>query len=750
MTANVGRWETVVSRSKKGPSTFAPKISEKKRGGVQAMEKMPKLEDLVTLQPMKESQTMFGAFCNVKENGTKKVKTAMAHGHGDDGSQPKSSPRAEHGNNQKKRNNEKSQHGKGASKPQTLQAAVKLLSQETLEKALNQSKKAFPNSTLLWLKDLASFLNVHFEEVPFEDPVHTNERSDFPSCELPTGVKQVVVRTLQGATNNVLEIFFYHCVNSMVTDLSKGLSIYGYQIVVQLLAYMSPAIVLGDLTKYSELLNENQGRPLRCLSILWALGQCGLKDLPTALRVFFEIMFPTISSKQCAPFILGHLDLVLKTHAKKLHLGTKSLGLTGYFTLLDFFNQSKPTCLTSVEMKKLTKSILPKLKMVAYGIGSGGNASSSSVSPANLHLFFPSYLSRVDTTGPLKGEFLASLVECLVQDPKGSFSVWRELYIKHLPQSGTLLKHLVDNQGSTMTEKIDKGQLKETIQSFQITNEELRASGAPGGRGSGAAEPAGLGLCEENCTPLLAKTEAAIEASSAVGRGKKWFLRLLTLAIGFLLVDVFLLSQGVFQNSYAFQILVAAGLSTAHLDQIHAKTEMLLQYSRSSMDQLRSWIGADLPALYSDAVDAMAPHLATLKEKAGEVGVVVARVAVDLSEAALELWAALAAKVEEELRTPGGVRGAIVENVTLAYETTVLHLQWAWAHASAHAAEVWAFLVAQWTLIKAALESNEAAMGIWLAVVEAWELIVSVITNLVTQGYAWCSQHLAELQSMVK
>ena len=114
--------------------------------------------------------------------------------------------------------------------------------------------------------------------------------------------------------------------------------------------------------------------------------------------------------------------------------------------MLDFFNQSKPTCLTSVEMKKLTKSILPKLKMVAYGIGSGGNASSSSVSPANLHLFFPSYLSRVDTTGPLKGEFLASLVECLVQDPKGSFSVWRELYIKHLPQSGTLLKHLVDNQ----------------------------------------------------------------------------------------------------------------------------------------------------------------------------------------------------------------------------------------------------------------------------------------------------------------
>ena len=100
-------------------------------------------------------------------------------------------------------------------------------------------------------------------------------------------------------------------------------------------------------------------------------------------------------------------------------------------------------------MKKLTKSILPKLKAVAYGTGAGGGTSKSAATPAskgNLHLFFPSYLSRADTTGPLKPEFLASLIECLVQDPKGSFSVWRELYMKNLPQSGTLLKHLVDNQ----------------------------------------------------------------------------------------------------------------------------------------------------------------------------------------------------------------------------------------------------------------------------------------------------------------
>jgi len=735
MTANVGRWETVASRSKRGPSIVTK--TEKKRVG--AMDQMPKLEDLVVLQPLKETQTMFGAFSNVKENG-RKIKAAPTHGQGDDGHQTKLSPRPGDAANSKKR--EKS-HAKGGSKPQTLQAAVKLLSQEALEKALMLSKKAFPNSPLLWLKDMASYLNVHFEEVPFDDPTHVNERSDFPSSELPSGLKQVVVRTLQGATNNVLEIFFFHCVQSMVTDLSKGLSIYGYQIVVQLLAYMSPAIVLGDLTKYSELLVENQGRPLRSLAVLWALGQCGLKDLPTALRVFFEIMFPAISSKQCAPFILGHLDLVLKAHVKRLHLGTKSLGLTGYFTLLDFFNQSKPTCVTSLEMKKLTKSILPKLKLIAYGrsgSGSGGDVSNASSAPAaNLHLFFPSYLSRVDTTGPLKGEFLASLVECLVQDPKGSFSVWRELYIKHLPQSGTLLKHLVDNQGTKMTEKISKGQLKETIQSFQITNEELRAGAAPtsSSRQSGGGVPAGLGLCEENCPPLLAKTEAAIEASSAVGRGKKWFLRLLTLAVGVLLVDVFVLARGVLEDSLAFRLLLAAGLSSAHLDQIVGKTEMLLERAQASMLQLRGWLDADLPALYADAVDAAAPYSRVLREKALEAVVVVGGILYDGAVAAGDLWTSLVERVD-------------AEKIWRVYEESIRHLEWAWAHVSAHVAETWAFLVAQWTMVKEALESNEAALGLWLAVVETWELVVVAVTNVIAQTYAWCRQGFADFESMIK
>ena len=74
----------------------------------------------------------------------------------------KSSPRPGENPNQKKKNDKNQPK---AVKPVSLSVAAKSLSQEALEKALSHSKKAFPNSTLLWLKDVASFLNVHFEEV---------------------------------------------------------------------------------------------------------------------------------------------------------------------------------------------------------------------------------------------------------------------------------------------------------------------------------------------------------------------------------------------------------------------------------------------------------------------------------------------------------------------------------------------------------------------------------------------------------
>lgn len=698
--ANIGRWETVVSsRSKKGS---APTKGSDKKRAMQSLENMPKIESLVQLQPVKETPTMYEAFA--KEN--KKGK-----GYGDDtGESTKSSPRAG-GDNAGNRKSGKEKQTK-SSKPASLNASMKALTVDSLEKALNQSKKAFPNANLLWLKDMASFLNLHFEDIPFEDPVHANERPDFPSCELPSGIKQLLIRTMQGATNNVLEIFFFHCVQSMVTDLSKGLSVYGYQITTQLLAYMSPSIVMGGFTKYSEILTEHQGRPLRCLSILWAIGQCGQKDLQTGLRIFFDLMFPLVSSRPLAPFILGHLDLILSVHAKHLTKGSKSLGLTEFFTLLDYFNQSNPTSITSVEMKKLSKSVVPKLKVLAYGTDPS----------ASLHHFFPSYLSRVDTGGPLKSDILASLVSCLIQD-KNTFSIWRQIYTKHLPQSGMLLKYLVDSQGSKITSKIDKNQLKETVRSFQVTNEELKAVSKQ--------TPAGLQLCEDSCQPLLDKTVMAIQQASAVGRGARLFLRGLSLLFGLMIIDVLILSKGQPEESFTFKSLRNAGLSP-YLDQVMVKTTHLLLIARD-------WVTVDLPIIYSQAVEFVSPYMLIVKEY---IFIFISVVWKYLQDGFQHLSHGVNLAVDYVEREAPGFKESALKRIAHTYETIHQYGLFILRKVSEHGLDIWVLVVGHIEDLKSALQGSETFMRIWAAVLETWEIVTKIVFELVGQLYTWFQQNL--------
>jgi len=662
--ANIGRWETVVSKSRK----VAPSIPKKK--AMQALENMPKIEDLVSLQPMKESETMFGAFNGAKHNKNK--------GQGNEGS--KSSLRPGQENLVAKKNIKDKVIQQKSLKPKTLVAAMKTLSHESLEKALNQSKRAFPSATLLWLKDMASFLNVHFEEVPLEDPVHSNERADYPACELPSLVKQVVVKTMQGSTNNVLEMFFYHCVQSMTADLSKGLSIYGYQIVVQLLGFMSPTNVLGDLTKYSELLAENQGRPLRCLAILWAIGQCGQKDLNTGLRVFFDIMHPLVSTRQLAPFILGNLDLILKLNGKHLNQGSKSLGLQGYFTVLDFFNQSKPTSLTSVEMNQLSKSILPKLKILAYG-----------KDLSKMHQFFPSYLSRINSTGPLRSEYLSSLVQCLTEDSK-SFSIWRELYIKQLPASGMLLKHLVDCQESRAVEGIDKGLLKDTVKSFVITNEEMRAAYKQ--------EPAGLHICEENCEALLAKTVSALEAASPVGKSKRVVGRLLMLMGLTVLLDL-LVAKGHSEHCLTNKLIQSAGLAPF--------SDMMILKFQNLSEEINHWVLVDLPIIYGNAVDYTAPYSSILKSYWFLCLKTLIDVYAWVLNHAIIIWTWLMATMANELP---GLKESLESKLEVYWDATLLLSHNILDFFTFHGMYLMERLAAYGTDIKVAMESNDAALGI--------------------------------------
>lgn len=70
----------------------------------------------------------------------------------------------------------------------------------------------------------------------------------------------------------------------MATDMSKGLSALGHKIYLQYLAMKDPKIASTNLQKHSVLRNSYQNRQNIGLSVLWALGQAGLKDFNIGLK----------------------------------------------------------------------------------------------------------------------------------------------------------------------------------------------------------------------------------------------------------------------------------------------------------------------------------------------------------------------------------------------------------------------------------------------------------------------------------
>jgi hypothetical protein len=59
---------------------------------------------------------------------------------------------------------------------------------------------------------------------------------------------------------------------------------------LQLLAFQNPSITVSNIQKVTALRNSYQNRQSIGLTILWALGQGGMKDLQTGLKgLYFNL-----------------------------------------------------------------------------------------------------------------------------------------------------------------------------------------------------------------------------------------------------------------------------------------------------------------------------------------------------------------------------------------------------------------------------------------------------------------------------
>ncbi|XP_048209222.1 transmembrane protein 214 [Perognathus longimembris pacificus] len=450
----------------------------------------------------------------------------------------------------------------------SLEEAMKALDVAALQKELDKSQSVFTGNPSIWLKDLASYLNYKLQ-APRSEPTLSQHTHDYPYSLVSRELRGIIRGLLTKAAGS-LELFFDHCLFTMLQELDKtpGESLHGYRICIQAILQDRPKIVTANLAKFLELLRSHQSRPAKCLTIMWAMGQAGFSSLTEGLKVWLGIMLPVLGIKSLSPFAIAYLDRLFLMHPNL----TKGFGMIGpkdFFPLLDFAYMPNNS-LTSSLQEQLCQ-LYPRLKVLAFG----------AKPESTLHTYFPSFLSRATPSCPagMKKELLSSLAQCLTMDPL-STSVWRQLYPKHLSQSSLLLEHLLSTW-EQIPKKMQKS-LQETIQSFKLTNQELLKKGNPH-----------VVTCDAACKGLL---------EQARGPRPPWtrlLLLLLVFAVGFLCHDWW--SHGSFQASLTGRLLQSSGVLPAG-QQVCAKV-----YSYSL--QGYSWLEETLPVCSSHLLTMVRPSL---------------------------------------------------------------------------------------------------------------------------------------------
>ncbi|XP_028296167.1 transmembrane protein 214 [Gouania willdenowi] len=553
---SVGKWEVV----KKGKKSNA---AEKKNGG--GARKALGESNQPSRPPLKMSETLFEGFEKMTKKQNKEQVPPAAESSNKKASSSKPSKKSHSSNNT-------------PSPPpprKTLEEAFKSLDISDLKQQLARSQSLFPENPSVWVKDLAGYLNLHLT-APETEPTLSSYAHDYPYCLTGKELKGVI-KGLIGRCSNVLPDFFDYCIYTMLRELDRqsGEPLHGYRVCIQAILQDKSRIATQNLPEYLELLRSVQNRPVKCLTIMWALGQAGFYDLSQGLKVWLGIMLPVLGVKSLSSYAIAYLERLLLLHANL----TKGFGIMGpkeFFPLLDFAFMPKNAL--SPSLQEQLRRLYPRLKVLAFG-----------AKPENtLHTYLPSFLSRATPNCPddMKRELLNSMTECLCVDAQ-SLGVWRQLYTKHLVQSGLLLDHLLKSW-SVLPPKLRKN-LKETIQSFRVTNEEM-------GDAVGSQD---LQECAALCQNLQVKMR---------GRGFPWSKLLLVLLVfiaGFVAHD--LRSHGSVAESTTVKYLQTSGLTSVS-QQAWSKITM---YSKQGF----SWLELNTPYYYSECVRVLGPILEQVLEK---------------------------------------------------------------------------------------------------------------------------------------
>jgi len=461
--------------------------------------------------------------------------------------------------------------------PSTLAQAVKEnLRVEDLKNLLESSQVRFPDSPLLWVRDVAAYLNL---KLVTEPPSVGDVLGGEPSTVLTANMKKVINVMLQKCSDSMKETFFETCVANTAHDLSKGLCVAGWRILTQLLAETNPTLVTAHINRYIELRNSYQNRPNVCQSILWSTGQAGNKSLHSGIKVWLEIMLPVITMKHYTKFVVDYLASLLATHniTKATVLNKPVMDIPNFLTVQDtvFIVSTQ----INKEYAKTLRDLYPALRAIA-------------VAGCKNHELFPELLGRLGNLAMPDQvvDTLELLSICLTATPAAMVH-WHKAYTSHLPQSGQLLQYL-DTNWSRFKSALDVPEFHETIEAFEDYNLSV-------------INKEGLPLASQGCISLSGKMSTP---------GMPWFpwktLSFLLLISTAAIINLDCQKHGSFSKSSTGQFLRDIG-----------QYERVVNHYQGVVDRSREgkhWMDINLPVYTEQARRVGGPYYDVAQAKAGE------------------------------------------------------------------------------------------------------------------------------------
>ncbi|XP_063894378.1 transmembrane protein 214 [Helicoverpa armigera] len=431
-----GQWEVVGKNKKSQNGKIKTKEDEKK-----AVKNGPKLEDVVPHSQIKSfysgmeiDEERKPAKDNKKKEGDKKKKQDKKNVE-----PPKPKP------------------------PKTIEGALEAIDAAELANIITTNKIRFSNAPLVWLKEVAAFLNSKIQ-IDVDDPTFASHPQLYPLSAAPNEIRKLLSDVLQDAGKANTQLFFDVTLTALANDMSRGQSVNGHRLLLQMLAQDYPEFCIASIQKSASLRNSYQNRPPIGLSLLWAFGQGGNSDFAVGLKAWQDLFLPIIELKNYSKYVVWYLSNLLDEHAT---MDSTKVSQDQLFAMIDMVNNKRsalPKDLSSDLIKQLSK-----YKDIYF------NKSNNKLQVTFNQLMkkLPNQYLSGPSLDPYHRVLVDCLVDCLVRDDSCN-ATWRQLFHRCSKQSATLLDY-IDSNWADVSKKLRQKSLKMSVLQYkEVCGEALK------------------------------------------------------------------------------------------------------------------------------------------------------------------------------------------------------------------------------------------------------------------------------------